>query len=425
MRSQALYLASLALLPWSWFPPFPFLHEHAQWSDVVFALAALAWVVHCIRFREWPRPQWIHAAMVLYLVWAALSLLVASPVREVGAMKLLGMAELCALSFITAEMAARPGMRCAIAWAVAITSLLTVLAALIGLALFYAGVTTRLVGTYGDLVPSTRYARVQAGLYHPNLLASYCIFAFAVVSSGEASLPRGLRRVVQFGLTLVSLLTVSRAVFGLGLVWAIASARTPFQRRLVAIFAAVSVAAIGALSVWNLSLDPAAPLATRILGAESASRWETMTSSLHTLEAHPLFGSGLGTSPGMYRGMPFDAHLTPLNIAATMGLPGLVAFGFIPILLWRNRRQPMDLALWGGLAGLALDSLASDVEEFRHVWVLFGLLDGGSQNLQRFSDGCARALAGRLSAAITVCQREAPARLCLRGRRRTNWVARN
>ena len=25
-----LYLTSLALLPWAWFPPFPWLHEHAQ-----------------------------------------------------------------------------------------------------------------------------------------------------------------------------------------------------------------------------------------------------------------------------------------------------------------------------------------------------------------------------------------------------------
>ena len=29
----ALYLAALALLPWSWFPPFPWLHEHAQWRN--------------------------------------------------------------------------------------------------------------------------------------------------------------------------------------------------------------------------------------------------------------------------------------------------------------------------------------------------------------------------------------------------------
>ena len=51
-----------------------------------------------------------------------------------------------------------------------------------GLALFYAGVETPLVGGYGDLLPSRSYARVQAGLYHPNLLARYCIFAAAVVS---------------------------------------------------------------------------------------------------------------------------------------------------------------------------------------------------------------------------------------------------
>jgi serine/threonine protein kinase len=47
-----------------------------------------------------------------------------------------------------------------------------------------------------------------------------------------------------------------------------------------------------------------------------------------------------------------------------------------------------------------------------------------ARDLQRFSDGCARALAGRPSAAIPVRQRETPARLCLRGRRRTNGVAR-
>ena len=38
----SLYLTALALLPWSWFPPFPWLHERAQWSDVVFAAASLA-----------------------------------------------------------------------------------------------------------------------------------------------------------------------------------------------------------------------------------------------------------------------------------------------------------------------------------------------------------------------------------------------
>ena len=71
--------------------------------------------------------------------------------------------------------------------------------------------------------------------------------------------------------------------------------------------------------------------------------------------------------------MPFDAHMTPLNIAATLGLPALAAFVAIPCLLWRARRRPTNLVLWGALAGIGLDGLAQDVEDFRHVWVLFGL----------------------------------------------------
>jgi hypothetical protein len=76
--------------------------------------------------------------------------------------------------------------------------------------------------------------------------------------------------------------------------------------------------------------------------------------------------------------------------------------------------------------------IATAPERFNLIESILGALEhlppGGIlsfEDVQRFSDGCARALAGRLSAAITVCQREAPARLCLRGRRRTNWVARN
>ena len=71
----------------------------------------------------------------------------------------------------------------------------------------------------------------------------------------------------------------------------------------------------------------------------------------------------------------FDAHLTPLNIAATLGLPALLGFLLVPIALWRARRRPTDRALWGMLAGLALDGLGQDVEDFRHVFVAFGLVD--------------------------------------------------
>ncbi|MGH9938924.1 MAG: hypothetical protein ACREAM_22005, partial [Blastocatellia bacterium] len=40
--------------------------------------------------------------------------------------------------------------------------------------------------------------------------------------------------------------------------------------------------------------------------------------------------------------------------------------------------RPSDLAIWGGLAGLGLDALAQDVEDFHHLWVMIGLASARS-----------------------------------------------
>ena len=51
----------------------------------------------------------------------------------------------------------------------------------------------------------------------------------------------------------------------------------------------------------------------------------------------------------------------------------LLAFVSLPLLLWRQGQRPADLAIWSGLAGLGLDGLGQDSEDFRHLWVLLGL----------------------------------------------------
>ena len=48
-------------------------------------------------------------------------------------------------------------------------------------------------------------------------------------------------------------------------------------------------------------------------------------------------------------------HLTPLNVAATLGLPALLGLAFAVFALWCARARPTDLATWGMLAGLGLD----------------------------------------------------------------------
>jgi len=369
-----LYLTSLALLPWSWFPPFPWLHEHAQWSDAVFALTALLWAIERWHLRLWPRLRAAHAGIAVYFLCAALSLLFATPNPRAGFPKLLGVAELCTLAFITSDLAARPGVSRNITRAIAITSLVTAAAAIAGLLLFYSGVSSPLIGIYGELEASRWYARVQAGTYNPNLLASFCIFAAAVVSRPDDGLPRWLRRVVLAALWISVLLTFSRGILGFIVSAAIRRARTPLRKRVAAATGAACVLLVISATVWRPNIDPSRPLEARF-ERDPSSRLQAATSSLVTLVAHPLLGSGLDTSPGTYHGAPFDAHLTPINIAATLGLPALIAFSFLITALWRRRERPTDLVVWGGLAGLAVDALAQDIEDFRHVWVMIGIAD--------------------------------------------------
>ncbi len=128
------------------------------------------------------------------------------------------------------------------------------------------------------------------------------------------------------------------------------------------------------LTLVNVTFQPLRPWDLKLREGPSV-RLQSATTSLETLAAHPLFGSGLGSSPGRRGSLAFDAHLTPLNVAATLGLPALAGLAFAVFCLWRARARPTDLALWGMLAGLALDGLGQDVEDFRHVWVALGLAD--------------------------------------------------
>ena len=222
----AFYLISLALLPWSKFPPFPWLHENAQWSDAVFAIAACLWLLESWHSRQWPRLRPLHIAMGLYLLAATLSLLLAAPDRRVGTMKLLGMAELSMIAIVTSDLSRRPAVLRKISYVGAATSLLAAGAAIAGVVLFYFGVWTPLIGTYGDhLIPSSRYARAQAAFSHPNLLARFCIFAAGISLGEKAGLPKKLRGLVQVSLWTTVILTLSHSLLGFILAASIRRAR--------------------------------------------------------------------------------------------------------------------------------------------------------------------------------------------------------
>lgn len=388
---------------------------------MIFAGAATAWLIERWQLGEWPRLRSANAGLALYFLFALLSALLAAPSPEAAAPKLLGVAELCTLAFITSDLASRPGLSPKIARAIVLTSLVTAGAAIAGLLLFYAGEASPLIGIYGELKPSRWYARVQAGTYNPNLLASFCIFAAAVVARPEAELPRWLRRITLAALWITVLLTFSRGILGFVASAAIRNANSPRRRKFAAAAVIACTLFMVSATVWRPKLDPSRPFETHLERVPS-NRWQAAISSLTTLVAHPIVGSGLGTSSGSYRGAPFDTHFTPLNIAATLGLPALVTFSFLIASLWRKRKRPADLAIWGGLAGLALDGLAQDIEDFRHLWVIIGLIDANppvtneSANPVVHADGFGKVLISRLRLWSRTLKAIFRRRICLRPR---------
>ena len=369
-----LYLVALALLPWQSFPGFPWLHDNAQWSDPFAAAAAVAWLLESRRRLASVRIGLAELALGGYVVAALASYLASSGAFGGGAANLAGVAELAVLALLTADFASRPGAFRVIVWVVTATSLLAAAAAMLGLALFYAGVDTSLVGSYGALEASSDYARVQAGMTHPALLGSYCIFASAVIARGDGVISRRLRWTAQAALAITVLATVSRAILGFGLAALIRADLGRVWGRLAIAATVACLALMALLTFTKVLLDPSDPLGVRIASGAESVRSQELRAAVDTLADHPLLGTGPGSLPGEAPGYGRrQAHDTPVGIAATLGLPALLFLVGLLVALWLARTRPTDRAVWGGLAGLGVDGLGQDTENFRHVWVMLGL----------------------------------------------------
>jgi hypothetical protein len=376
--SLALYLIALALLPIKWLSPIS--HEQAGWTDVFIAAAALAWSWEKVRAGARPKLRAAHVGLALYLVAGAVSAAAASTGSTGVWSNVLIMAELVVLAVLTSDFARDESGRRAIGLVVLLTVLVTAVLAVLALCLFYARVPTDLVWLYGDLTPSDNYARIAAGFHSAPLLGSYCIFASAVLADQASGLPRRVRAVAQVILLVLVVLTVSRALLGFLVAAAIrfAAARGTRAARNLAIGAVVASLLVATiLTVGRLSIDPSAPTSASysLLDTSDSPRLASIEASAETLADRPLVGSGPGSLAGEADGAGLRAHLTPLNVAATLGLPALAALAFAIGAIWRQRRRPTNIAIWSGLAGLGIDSLSQDAEHFRHVWILLGLAD--------------------------------------------------
>jgi hypothetical protein len=384
--SFGIYLAALGALPLAGIAPIGLLSERSSWTDVLLAAAVLAWVIEAVAARRkigGGPLRGVYIALGVFLALSALSALLVADDRRDALVNVLLSAELVAMAVVTADYARERSKLNAIVLVIAAGALGTAVLAAVGVALFYMGLETSLTGVYGEqFIASESYVRVSAGFDSPPLLANYCIVAAAVMAIDSDVSPR-LRRATEMALAVVVVFTLSRAVLGFFAAMAIRAAALRGTRTAKLLGGAVVILAVGtivALTVGRLHLDPTRPSTISYEVPDPGNRRAAFETSLDTLESHPLLGTGPGTLPGFNRGVPFRAHFTPLNIAATVGLPALAALATALTLLWTRRHRPTDIALWSGFAGVAIDAMAQDVEHFRHVWILIGLAAASAMN---------------------------------------------
>jgi O-antigen ligase len=210
-----------------------------------------------------------------------------------------------------------------------------------------------------------------AGLQRVGLIAELSLVPFLMVfHDGERLLGRRMRGFATIVLSVVLLAGVTRTLLAVALGVALLRLRSRASR-----IAAVLLLAAIAFGAARFDVHGA---------AAPGIRWRIAASALQQASAHPLFGIGperevatTGWPKASDPPLGWNAHDTVLDLAARAGLPAAALFVWIFWLALRRARgavDPLGVALYVGLLATAFDSFSVDLEHFRHVWLLFGLV---------------------------------------------------
>jgi O-antigen ligase len=355
----ALFAATMAVAV----PRLPFV-PHAAWADLAAAAAVGAAVI--ARARRMLGATTI--AGLAYAAWIA----VAAAGAGGGWWRVAGALELVAVMAMASTLLPRERdvvVRGWIAGAAALSLVGLVVAGLV-----VAGVDVEpLFAGGGELGWRGR----PAGLCRSGMLAQVALAPLMLLLlDGNRLVGRRLRVGLIALLAGTVALTLTRTI--LAILVAVAVALASRRPRLAAVV--VALASIAALASVRLDVHHR---------DEPGIRWRIVASAAERARAHPLTGIGPGEHAAV-AGWPsasdppldWDAHSTAFDLAATVGLPGLalflVTFGLAARRGWRAWRSgALDAtgrALVVTLAATAFDALTVDVEDFRHVWLLAGLV---------------------------------------------------
>jgi len=371
-------LFGIALIPLQWFPSVPI--PGMQVADPFFLLSALAMATAKPALGAL-RPSAV-AAVAVFLASA-----LASAIAGGGDwLKLLGHVELGAIAVLTGLAAAEPESRRRIEEALVIAAGIAAFTATLGAVLYYLGIDTPLLNPHsGDLIAGN-YPRVRGTMVRANMMASVVATGLMLVVArptlirtrlpfGEA---RWLRTVVPLLMIAALLFSFSRTVgFALWVAAFVYVRQRGGWWRWTAWLAGLAVAltVTYVASRYQILLDPTRPWAVQ-LAEEPGTRWIHALGTLRTALEHPWVGIGPGHAPAE----GWTAHFTWLNVWAVLGLPAALALAAL-FAIGLGRREWLGSGAWLALLLLCTDTLHRDVEDMRHLWVLFGLLAVGKSAL--------------------------------------------
>jgi hypothetical protein len=338
-------------------PPIP---GHAAWADFLVPLAALTMLAARVPIRV-PRGGW---AAIAYAAWAGVS----AWVHRAGGMKVLGIAELTILFGVT-SLWAQDRRLLLRAWTAGCIGLCIL--GLVGSVLSLLHVQSLLYSARGgDLGFAWRPKGVCTT---SNMLAAICLVPLWAAITVDDLFSAKWRRTIITLLGVTMLLTLSRTLLALlaGLAWQwLGRARV------------VAVVLLGLLAIASVRFDIYRDSTGWTLSSAKGLRWRTAQSAFESFARNPLFGVGPGEAPALTpwprptsAPQPLDAHSTLFDLLGTIGFPGALAF----VLLFAARAtqksaDALQEALRLGLCLVAFDAMTMDVQDFRHLWLLFGLI---------------------------------------------------
>jgi hypothetical protein len=350
------------------------------WAELFFPLAVLGVAWRIVRRRA-PLPIAPAALFALaYAAWVAIS----AAVHHAGGWVALGALELALVMIVTAAL---PDERRRLVrvwvWASAALCVIGIVTALLAT----SGVAVDpLFSGSGELGLTLR----PAGLCRTGTLAQFSLVpVFVLMGDGERVTGRWRWPLaILIAATLAATLTRTLLAAAVGLI-ALGVMRAQARWRA----GAVAVVGLAVVAVVSMRLDlHGADGAFRVTSAPGI-RWRIARSALERAARSPLFGVG-PAEPAAIAGwptagdpaLPWDAHSTALDLAATRGLPALALWVATAALVVasavRRRGDALHTALVAALVATIFDAITVDVEDARHVWVLFGLVAaaGGRAN---------------------------------------------